>query len=102
MNGPEPLTGNMMQSIICEMMLFLMLFLILGAVPFQPFLSALSPLLAHTLLFMSLLTFISMQFINLISVHGGKGKEGLLGGGGGGVRAHNLHHPPLLTVMHLY
>lgn len=109
MNGPELLTGNMIELIICEMMLFLMGSLILHAVPFQPFLSTRSPLLAHTSLFISLLTCILVQFINLISLHTERSKTGYLGEGRGGARAHNHPTPqsnpptpPITTVMHLY
>lgn len=93
MNGPELLTGNMIELIICEMMLFLMGSLILDAVPFQPFPSTRSPLLAHTSLFISLLTCILVQCINLISLHTERRKKGYLGEGRGGARAHNQHPP---------
>lgn len=46
------------------------------AVPFQPFLSTISPLLAHTSLFISLHLFILVQFMNLISLHTERRKKG--------------------------
>lgn len=72
--GPN-LPGNTTQLIICEMMPFLISFLILGAVPFQPFLSSISPI-PHYLYPSSRL----VQFIYLISylTHSEK-EEGLVG-----------------------
>lgn len=100
MNGPELLTGNMMELIICEMMLFLMGSPILDAAPFQPFLSITG---SYFIIYIpSHMYFGAVYQFNQLA-HREK-EEGLLGRGEG--RREGTQSappfPPIVTVMHLY